>query len=306
MSIREYRSNMFSMLLKEPRYALEVYNALNDSQYENENDIEIFVLENGISLSIRNDASFLLGNSLNLYEQQATVNPNMPIRLLIYISELIKEYIEKNSLDIFDDKIIHIPNPKFVVFYNGVHTYPEISELHLSDNYYNTENNSQLELKCTVYNINPNNNEILKAKSPTLGYYIDFVERVHSAGPFGNDKNKLKKTLETVIAEFIRDNKLKDFLKKHGDEVIEMATLDFTFERREELIKKNYYNAGLKKGRIEKINAITKKVKKHKPIELIAEELEEKLDDVKPLYTAIITNPEKDANEIYSLLYESK
>lgn len=77
-----------------------------------------------------------------------------------------------------------------------------------------------------------------------LAQYVEFVETVKSYGPFGNDKEKLKDALATVIKEFIRDNKLCEFLQEHGDEVIEVETLDYTFERREELIKKDAYVDG--------------------------------------------------------------
>ena len=59
-SVREYRSSVFSMLLQEPEYALQVYNALNDSHYTDISQVEIFRLENGISVSVRNDASFII------------------------------------------------------------------------------------------------------------------------------------------------------------------------------------------------------------------------------------------------------
>jgi len=244
MSLREYRSNMFSMLLRQPRYALDVYNALNNSDYTDESLVEISFLENGISLSIRNDASFFMNDNLNIYEQQATVNPNMPLRELIYLVELLKDYVDRYNLNLFDTKLVRIPNPRFVVFYNGSAKYPEIQELRLSDAYLAAEECPELELICTVYNINPNNNEELKARCLTLHHYTNFVEAVKARGPFGNDKTKLKKALQTVVSDFIRNGFLKEFLEEHGNEVIEMETLDFTFERREALLKKEYYNDG--------------------------------------------------------------
>lgn len=81
-----------------------------------------------------------------------------------------------------------------------------------------------------------------------LAQYVEFVETVKSYGPFGNDKEKLKDALATVIKEFIRDNKLREFLQEHGDEVIEVETLDYTFERREELIQKNAFEDGKAAG----------------------------------------------------------
>lgn len=55
---REYKSDVFSMLMEDKRYALEVYNALNGSAYTDPEQVEMVRLERGVSLSIRNDAAF--------------------------------------------------------------------------------------------------------------------------------------------------------------------------------------------------------------------------------------------------------
>ena len=55
---REYKSDVFGMLMEEPEYALEVYNALNQSDYRDPGLVEVCNLERGISLSVRNDAGF--------------------------------------------------------------------------------------------------------------------------------------------------------------------------------------------------------------------------------------------------------
>lgn len=55
--------------------------------------------------------------------------------------------------------LVKIPTPKFAVFYNGEKTGPEREVLKLSDAYENQSDEPQLELTCTVYNINPGNNE---------------------------------------------------------------------------------------------------------------------------------------------------
>ena len=75
---REYKSDVISMMLQIPEYALDVYNAMNDSAYTDPDMIQIMRLENGISLSVRNDASFFISNYLNLYEHQSTYSPNEP------------------------------------------------------------------------------------------------------------------------------------------------------------------------------------------------------------------------------------
>ena len=50
------------------------------------------------------------------------------------------------------------------------------------------------------------------------------------------------------------------------------------------------------------IDMIIKKVKKYKSIDQIADELEESVDDIRPKYDAVITNPGKTAEEIYNIL----
>ena len=68
---REYKSDVFSMLLEDKANALEVYNALNDSDYDRPEDVEIILLEKGISLSIRNDATFIIDRCMNVCEHQS-------------------------------------------------------------------------------------------------------------------------------------------------------------------------------------------------------------------------------------------
>lgn len=236
---------MFSMLLQEPKYALEVYNALNNSDYKDESEVQIMVLENGITLSVRNDASFIVGNFINIYEHQSTVNPNMPLRSLIYVADLYRELIR--DWDIYNSKLVRVPNPRFVVLYNGTAKQPEKKELKLSDSYFHEEENLQLELTCIQYNINPGHNSSLKDRCPVLAQYIMFCEDIQSKGPY-TTRTALKEALRETVMNFIDRGILKDFLERRGDEVIEMETLDYTFERRLELNRKEYYEEGHEAG----------------------------------------------------------
>lgn len=51
---REYKSDIFSMLMQDAKNALSVYNALNGTNYTNPDVVEIQALDKGISLSVRN------------------------------------------------------------------------------------------------------------------------------------------------------------------------------------------------------------------------------------------------------------
>ena len=79
---REVVSDVFSMLMQYPEYALDIYNALNGSHYEDPRLVEIVTLKNGISLTVRNDGSFFIGGVVNFYEHQLTHNPNIKANIL--------------------------------------------------------------------------------------------------------------------------------------------------------------------------------------------------------------------------------
>lgn len=112
---REYKSDVFSMLMKDRGKALQLYNAVNRSDYMDPEEVELRNLDKGISLTIRNDAAFVLDLSLSIYEHQSTVCPNMPIRSLIYFTVMLKEFTSDRS--IYGRSLVRIPTPRFAVFY---------------------------------------------------------------------------------------------------------------------------------------------------------------------------------------------
>ena len=114
---REFKSDVFGMLMEEPKYALEVYNALNHSDYRDPELIEVCNLERGISLSVRNDAAFILDMNLSVYEHESTVCPNMPLRELIYVTNILEQWVKKQNL--YGRKLVKIPTPRLRCFTMG-------------------------------------------------------------------------------------------------------------------------------------------------------------------------------------------
>ena len=265
---REYKSDVISMMLQIPEYALNVYNAMNDSVYTDPIMIQIMRLENGISLSVRNDASFFISNYLNLYEHQSTYSPNAPLRFLIYLTSLIKKTIGKR--DLYGRKRVQIAPPHFAVFYNGTEKRPEKEVLKLSDAFINRTDAPEIELTVTVYNINPDNNTQLLAKSKVLSGYMIFVNRVRENlehqrkieqntrflsleyDEAEHDDTELMDNLEAAINEAIdyciENHIMEDFFKENRNEVTKSMVLDYTWERREELIRAEEYEDGKREG----------------------------------------------------------
>ena len=84
---------------------MDLYNALNNTCYENPNDLEVNTLEDAVYLSMKNDISFLIGGTLNLYEHQSTYNPNMPLRGLIYLARLYDGYVETKNINLYSSSL---------------------------------------------------------------------------------------------------------------------------------------------------------------------------------------------------------
>ena len=88
--------------------------------------LTITTLDNAIYMTMENDLSFIIDMRLALYEQQSTVNPNLPLRFLMYITDIYSAYTK--DMNIYGSKKVQIPLPSFVIFYNGVKSQPDRTE----------------------------------------------------------------------------------------------------------------------------------------------------------------------------------
>ena len=131
----DHKDRLFSFLFgkeENKEWTLSLYNAVNKTHYTDPEDIRITTIEDTIYMGMKNDLSFILFYVMNLYEQQSTFNPNMPVRQLMYAGKLYDKYIQINRLNIYGRKMIRLPIPKLVVFYNGTEE-REDTVLKLSD-----------------------------------------------------------------------------------------------------------------------------------------------------------------------------
>ena len=241
---REYKSDVFSMLMENKAYALQVYNALNGSSYDDPEALEIVTLENDISISVRNDASFIVKADVNFYEHQSSYNPNMTVRFLIYYTSTLQTLLKNR--DLYSTHPIMIPVPHFAVFYNGLSDRPAIETIKLSSSYDKPTDEPELELTCTIYNINPDKGKELLGRCAVLDEYTRFVEAVRR---FKTEDSE--EPIKNAIKFCIENHILESFLRERGAEVIKNMGIDMTFERREGLIREEERNLGREEGREE-------------------------------------------------------
>ena len=290
MANKEYKSDVFSMLLQDKKRAMEIYNAINGTDYDDPELVEMTTLDDeSFSLTVRNDASFILDANLSLYEHQSTYCPNMPLRDLLYFASIIQKQIKAQKRDIYGGRILKIPVPHFVVFYNGKEDAPDQYDLRLSDAFEKETKNPEIELVCHVYNINNGKNVPLLSKCQTLREYMYFVDRVRKNNEISGN---LEDAIEKAINQCMEENVLRDFLAQHREEVMHVMTLDYTFERRLEMQRaeaiEDGERIGKEIGKEEKLSEqIRKKIQKGKPLDQIADELEEVPETIRPLYEKI-------------------
>ena len=128
--------------------------------------------------------------------------------------------------NLYGRKLIKIPEPRFVVFYNGTDKMPEQSVLRLSDAYESKSEELDLELKIRFVNINPGYNEEMVEKSPTLYQYVKFVDIVRKY----QKEMPFPEAVEKVIDECIKKGILAEFLRKNRAEVLRVSIFEYDEE----------------------------------------------------------------------------
>ena len=246
---REYKSHMFIMVFQDKGKLLELYNAVSGRHYEDPELLMINTLENAIYLSMKNDLSFLIDTRLSLYEHQSMRNPNMPLRFLMYLSDLYSAMVKGKNL--YGTKRIPLPVPGFVVFYNGQAEQPDRETLYLSDSYMIKEEEVSLELKVDILNINIGHNKELLEACRTLGEYAEYVSRVRRYAK----EMPIGEAVERTIEEGIRENILREFLEKNRAEANTVSIYEYNEEEHMRMEREDAFADGLQEGvRRERIN----------------------------------------------------
>jgi len=232
-----YKDRVFRLLFKDRKRLLELYNALNNTHYTNEDDLTINTLENAIYMKMKNDISFIIDCNMCLYEHQSSYTPNMPLRGFLYFADLYKKLLK--DTDLSTRRLVRIPTPHYIVFYNGLAQKEEEFVQHLSDAY-EDDKEGCMELTVRVININLGHNKELLDKCSSLYGYAYFVSAVRKY----LETMELTDAVGLAVEECLRKDILTDFLLEHKAEVIAMSI----YEYNEEYVKKVLYEDGMEAG----------------------------------------------------------
>ena len=159
-------------------------------------------LENVLFMDFYNDISFeIAGKLVVLIEHQSTINPNISLRLLLYIARLLEKRVKGRTL--YSKKPVSIPWPEFYVLYNGIEPYPDDAVLQLSDIFEKPEElglvkqvRPLLELEVRVININEGRNQAIANRCSKLAKYSALIAKVRA---FWGELGNLEEAIKTAI-----------------------------------------------------------------------------------------------------------
>ena len=240
----QYKDRLFNFLFgseENKAWTLSLYNAVNGSAYQDPEAITITTIKEVLYLGMHNDVSFMvLSTEMDLYEQQSSFNPNMPLRMLQYVGNLYEKYIIEHKLNKYGSKLIQLPVPKLVVFYNGEKDVEDEVELKLSDSF-PEGSKSDIEVKVRMINVNYGRNKKLLDNCKPLKEYSWLVNQIRS-----NQKNdEIESAIDRSISEMPDDFIIKPFLLAHRSEVKGMLLTEYNEAATMELFKEDGKKEGI-------------------------------------------------------------
>lgn len=240
----EYKDRLFCFLFGNERYkkyALSLYNALNGVNYKDENELEIVTIRDFLYIRMHNDVAVMLSGNLELWEHQSTVNPNMPIRGLLYFAQLYEKYITMEHYSLYRNTQIMLPTPKYIVFYNGKTQRPAVEKLRLSDAFCNEDPSGEFEWTATVINLNHEDNRELLGKCKILQEYTDLVMNIRK---LSKRMGEIEAVDQAVVECIEQKGELSEILLAHRAEVVNMLLAEFD----EETFVRDIHAEGLAEG----------------------------------------------------------
>ena len=235
---RSYKDRLFKIIFEDKKELLSLYNALTGKNYQNPDELEINTIDDVIYMHLKNDMSFILDDWQNLFEQQSTFNPNQPLRGFFYFADLYKvKYFGKK---IYSTRLLKIPTPQYIVFYNGTTSMPDRKELRLSDAFQQPTVQPDIEVVAHMLNINYGHNKELMERCQKLKEYAQFIDIIRHYLK-ENKQWSNERAISKAIDDCIQNNILRDILQKERLRVMASILSEFDEVGYKEMIKEEAY-----------------------------------------------------------------
>jgi len=228
---RNYKDSVFTALFNDPDLLRELYCALGNVSLPKDIPVSINTLKNVLYMDLYNDISFEIGGKLVvLIEHQSTINPNIALRFLLYISRVLEKIIKSKTM--YSTRKIEIPRPEFYVLYNGQKPFPDNMVFKLSDLFKKSDilpedSFPMLDLEVKVININEGRNTEILNRCKKLSEYSKFMGKVNS---YKGESKNLEEAAEKAIKFCEKYDILREFLEIHGSEVLNMLLEEWNMD----------------------------------------------------------------------------
>lgn len=115
------KDSVFTNLFQDKKYLIQLYKALHPEDTDvTEDDLTDITIRNVLTDNIYNDLGFMVGDRLMiLVEAQATWTVNIIIRALFYLTQTMRDYIDRTKQSLYKSKKIQMPVPEIYVIYTG-------------------------------------------------------------------------------------------------------------------------------------------------------------------------------------------
>ena len=245
---KEYSDRLFHFLFgreDHKDWTLSLYNAVRGSAYTDKDDIQINTIDEILYLGMHNDISFLIAGEMNLYEQQSSFNPNMPLRMLQYIAKLYAGYNKKNHQNVYGSRLLELPVPKLVVFYNGKSGKPDEMILYLRESF-PAGADPDIDVRVRMININRGHSKSLLESCQPLREYSWLIDRIR----VNNEEMPLVDAIDKAMDEMPEDFVIRDLLVANKAEVRKMLETEYNEEEILKIVAEDARREGEKNGKI--------------------------------------------------------
>lgn len=242
------KSRVFAFIFgreENKKWTLSLYNAVNGTSYTEPDDFTINTLGDTVYMGMKNDLSFIIRGELNIYEHQSTYNPNMPVRQLMYLGHLYSKHIKQTNQNIYGSKLMTLPVPKLMTFYNGLNEVEDCI-LKLSDSFPEgiDPSDSDVEVKVHMINIRPQYESDVLNECKPLAEYAWFVEAVRR----NKETMELEPAVDTAIDDMPEEYMIKSYLVTHRAEVKDMCITEYNEAETMQLFKEEGREEGIAEG----------------------------------------------------------
>ena len=212
------KDSVFTFLFKQPQYARELYLALHPEDSDvTETDCKLVTLENILTTGMYNDIGLQVRDKIILLlEAQSVFSINIVLRLLLYLAETYKEYVEEHKLNLYGTAAVTIPRPELYVVYAGERK--DVPENLLLSDLYSGAGDVEVRVK------------VLRGtgKGDIVDQYVRFCK---IADEERKQHGRTVKAVEETLRRCIEENVLAPFLRTRQKEVAEIMVTLFDQEK---------------------------------------------------------------------------